>query len=179
MRKTFWLTLTTMTLALAGLPAAQQTTQVHPGKGGSPHVRTAWTIDGAAISVTYGRPSLRGRPEAQLMPPGQPWRTGADEATTLETDRALTFGTLTVPAGTYTLFTIPGEAAWTLIVSRQTGQWGTMYDASQDLGRVPMALGRTAAPVEQLTISIDDTAAGATLRIEWGTASATVPFTVG
>jgi len=80
--------------------AAQQTTQVHPGKGGSPHVKTTWTIDGASIAITYGRPSLKGRSEAQLMPSGQPWRTGADEATTLETDRALTFGSLRVPAGT-------------------------------------------------------------------------------
>jgi hypothetical protein len=171
----------TATLVAGGfvaMAAAQQTTQVHPGKGGSPHVKTDWTIDGASISITYGRPYLKGRAEADLMPPGQPWRTGADEATTLVTDRALTFGSLTVPAGTYTLYTVPGATGWQLIVSKQTGQWGIPYPAGEDLGRAPMQVGKTAAPVEQLTISIDDTPAGATLRVEWGTTSATSPFTV-
>ncbi len=69
--------------------SAQKTTPVHPGKGGSPHVKTAWVIDGANITIEYGQPQLKGRPDAQLMPPGEPWRTGADEATVLVTDKAL------------------------------------------------------------------------------------------
>jgi hypothetical protein len=179
MRLTTMITATLVAGGFVAMAAAQQTTQVHPGKGGSPHVKTNWTIDGAAISVTYGRPYLKGRAEADLMPPGQPWRTGADEATTLVTDRALTFGSLAVPAGTYTLYTVPGATAWQLIVSKQTGQWGIPYPEGQDLGRAPMQVGKTTAPVEQLTISIDDTPAGATLRVEWGTTSATIAFTVG
>jgi len=167
-------------LALAGAAtlAAQKTTAVHAGRGGSPHVRTEWTIDGAEISIEYGRPYLKGRPEAELMPPGKPWRTGADEATTLKTSKMLMFGNLHVPAGTYTLFTLPGEKSWELIVSKQTGQWGTQYSADQDLGRAPMTVGRVEAPVEQLTISIDDTPQGAVLRVEWGTTRATIPFSV-
>jgi hypothetical protein len=181
MRPSFLAALTAFTL-LPALPVvvhAQKTTEVHPGKGGSPHVRTEWAIDGAAISIEYGRPFLKGRPEATLMPPGQPWRTGADEATTLRTDRALRFGTLAVPAGTYTLYTIPGPSGWQLVVSRRTGQWGIPYPEGQDLGRAPMSVQKTAAPVEQLTIAIDDTPAGGTLRIEWGSTSARIPFTVG
>ena len=160
---------------------AQKTTQVHPGKGGSPHVRSEWTIDGAHISIEYGRPSLKGRPESQMMPPGKPWRTGADEATVLTTDRALKFGTLSLAAGTYTLNTQPGAGEWQLIAGKlgKPGQWGIPYNASLEIGRAPMKVGKTAAPVEQLTISIDDTAAGGVLRIEWGTTSATLPFTVG
>ena len=157
---------------------AQKTTQVHPGKGGSPHVRTDWTIDGAAISIEYGRPSIKGRPEAALMPPGQEWRTGADEATTLKTDKTLKFGSLSVPPGTYTLYTVPGANQWLLVVSKKTGQWGIPYPAGEDLGRAPMKVGKTQAPVEQLTIAIDDTPAGGTLRVEWGTTSASIPFTV-
>ena len=174
------ITISTTVLAAAagGTLSAQKTTEVHPGKKGSPHVRTAWTIDGANISIEYGRPFLKGRPESTMMPPGQEWRTGADEATTLKTDKPLKFGTLSVPAGTYTLYTVPGESQWQLIVSKATGQWGIPYPQGQDLGRVPMKVGKTKAPVEQLTISIDDTAAGGTLRIEWGTTSASVPFTV-
>ena len=158
---------------------AQKTTPVHPGTGGSPHVRSEWSIDGANISIEYGRPFLKGRPESQMMPPGQPWRTGADEATTLKTDRPLTLGTLRVPPGTVTLYTVPGAGGWQLIVSKSTGQWGASYPEGQDLGRVPMKVGKTAAPVEQLTISIDDTPGGGTLRIEWGSTSASVPFTIG
>jgi len=170
-------------LALVAMAAAtalaQQTTQVHPGKGGSPHVRSEWTVHGASISIEYGRPYLKGRAEAELMPAGKPWRTGADEATTLKTDKALKFGDVTVPAGTYTLYTVPEAGQWTLAISKRTGQWGIPVQVNDDLGRVKMAVAKTAAPVEQLTISIDGAASGGTLRIEWGTVSSTVPFTVG
>jgi hypothetical protein len=140
-------------------------------------VRTAWVVDGANISIEYGRPSLKGRPDSEVMPAGQVWRTGADEATTLRTDRTLVFGTLTLEPGAYTLWTIPGDKQWELVINRQTGQWGTAYQQKEDLGRVPMKLEKAATPVEQLTIAIDDTPAGATLRIEWGSSRASVPFT--
>lgn len=160
---------------------AQKTTQVHPGMGGSPHVKTEWTVGGAAISVEYGRPSLKGRPEAQMMPVGKPWRTGADEATVLTTSKALKFGALSLAPGSYTLNTQPGDHDWQLLVGKlsKPGQWGVPYDSSLEIGRAPMTLGKTAAPVEQLTISVDEAAGGGVLRIEWGTAKATVPFTVG
>ena len=170
----------TAALTFAVPVAAQKTTEVHPGKGGSPHVRTEWTIDGANISIEYGRPYLKGRTIGrEVAPYGREWRTGADEATTLKTDKDLKIGTLAVPAGTYTLYTVPGESEWQLIVSKKTGQWGVPYPAGEDLGRVPMQVSKTSSPVEQLTISIDDTAEGGTLRVEWGTVSASVPFTVG
>jgi hypothetical protein len=166
--------------AMTTIPSGQKTTQVGPGTGGSPHVRTEWTIDGAAISIEYGRPYLKGRTVGKEVAPfGAEWRTGADQATTLKTDKPLKFGALSLPAGTYTLYTLPGENQWQLIVSKATGQWGIPYPAGQDLGRVPMTVGKPAAAAEQLTISIQDTAAGATLTIDWGTTRASVPFTVG
>jgi hypothetical protein len=158
---------------------AQKTTDFGPGGGGSPHVRTEWTLDGATISIAYGRPYLKGRSESQMMPPGQVWRTGADQQTTLKTDKPLKFGALNVPAGTYGLHTIPGPDAWQLIVSKRGSGWGIPYPQGADLGRVPMKVGKTKAPVELLTISLDDTPEGGTLRIEWGTTSVSVPFTVG
>jgi hypothetical protein len=159
--------------------SAQKTTQVHPGKGGSPHVKSEWTIDGANISVTYGRPSLKGRSEASLMPPGKEWRTGADEATTLTTDKNLMFGNVHVTPGTYTLYTVPGANEWQLVISKKTGQWGIPYPgAGEDLGRAPMKVTKNATPVEQLTISIDDTPAGGDLSIAWGTQKATISFMV-
>lgn len=159
---------------------AQKTTQIHAGKSGSPHVRSEWTIDGAHISIEYGRPFLKGRPESQMMPAGKPWRTGADEATVLTTDKPLKFGTLSLPAGTYTLNTQPGAQEWQLLVGKlgKPGQWGIPYNPALEIGRAPMKVGKTAAAVEQLTISVDDTAVGGVLRVEWGTTSATIPFTV-
>jgi DUF2911 family protein len=168
-------------VAASGITAnAQKTTTVHPGKGGSPHVKTEWTIDGAAISIEYGRTSLKGRTDAQVMPPGEPWRTGADEATVLTTDKALTFGKLTLPPGTYTINTQPDAKEWQFIAGKlsKPGQWGIPYNASLEIGRAPMAIAKTSSPVELLTISIDDTPAGGTLKVEWGGNSASIPFTV-
>jgi hypothetical protein len=181
MRRPFLtLAATALTAALTVTLSAQQTIQVHEGKGGSPHVRSAWTIDGAQISIEYGRPFLKGRTVGKEVAPfGKEWRTGADEATTLVCDKPLKLGTLTVPAGTYTLYTQPGEIEWQLIVSKRTGQWGIPYPAGQDLGRVPMKVEKASAPVEQLTISVEDTPAGGMLRVSWGTTTASVAFTVG
>lgn len=85
---------------------------------------------------------------------------------------------LIVSAKALTLYSLPGEKTWQLIVNKQTGQWGTEYAQPQDAGRVPMTVGKTKAPVEQLTIAIDDTPQGGTIRIEWGTTSASVAFSV-
>ena len=104
----------------------------------------------------------------ELVPYGKVWRTGADEATTLTTDKELQIGGTIVPAGKYTLYTLPGQTDWQLIVNKQTGQWGTEYDQKQDLGRVPLKKNATPAPVEQLTISIDkNPAGGGLLKIAW------------
>lgn len=145
----------------------------------SPHEKTEATIHGARISIEYGRPYMKGRQIfGGLVPFGQVWRTGADEATTLVTDRALMFGSVEVSAGTYTLYTIPDEQAWTLIINRQTGQWGTQYSEAQDLARVPMKKGTTPAPVEQFTIAINETQAGGTITMTWADTMASVDFTV-
>jgi hypothetical protein len=171
----------TLLAAVSALAFDQKTTDVHPGKGGSPHVKTEWVIDGANISIEYGRPFLKGRTDAQVMPPGKPWRTGADEATVLTTDKPLKFGTLSLAPGTYTINTQPGDSEWQLIVGKlgKPNQWGVPYNASLEIGRAPMQVGKTPAAVEQVTISIDDTPTGGTLRVEWGGTRATIPFTVG
>lgn len=145
----------------------------------SPHETVTATVDGAKISVTYGRPYAKGRKiVGGLVPYGQVWRTGADEATTLVTDKALMFGNTHVGPGTFTLYTLPGETEWQLIVNKQTGQWGTEYNEKQDLGRIPMKATKTSAPVEQLTIEVADTPAGGELRLSWENTLATAAFTV-
>jgi hypothetical protein len=167
-------------LAITVGVGAQKMTELKTGKGGSPHVRTDWSIDGAKISIEYGRPFLKGRAESQMMPPGKPWRTGADEASVITTDKALTFGTVKLEPGTYTINTQPGEGEWQIIFGKleKPGQWGVPYKADLEIAKAPMKVGKTSAPVEQVTFSIDDTPAGGTLRVEWGTTSASIPFTV-
>jgi hypothetical protein len=170
-----------LVMTAAASLSAQKTTPVHPGKGGSPHIRTEWTIDGASLSIEYGQPSLKGRTDAALMPNGQPWRVGADEATVLKTDKPLKFGTLTLEPGTYTVNAEPGEKQWQLIVGKlsKPGQWGVPYNASLEIGRAPMSITAAKSPLEQLKISIDDTPKGGTLKVEWGSKVASIPFTVG
>ena len=180
MVRSFMLAAAVATTAVSGA-SAQKTVQTKVGDGGSPHVTTSWTIGGATISIAYGRPYLKGRPEAALMPNGQPWRTGADEATVITSDKPLRFGSIALPAGSHTIFTEPGADSWKLILGKlgKEGQWGTPYLPELEIGRVPMKLSTTASPVEQVTYSIDNVGATHVLRIEWGRKSATVPFTIG
>ena len=168
--------------ALSISVSAQKVTELHPGKGGSPHVRAESTVDGANIAIEYGRPALKGRVPGKDIDPyeGKEWRTGADEQTTLITDRPLKFGTLSVPAGRYGLHTIPVKGTWQLIIHKREKGWGIPYPGKEgELGRVPMTMGKVPKPDERLTISVEDTAAGGTLHIDWGTTRASAPFTVG
>jgi len=125
----------------------------------SPPAKAETTVNGKKITVDYSAPSMRGRKiMGELVPYGKVWRTGANAATTLTTEADLMIGSLHVPAGKYTLFTIPGEKEWTLIVNKQTGQWGTRYDESQDLGRVKLTVApKLKDPVETFTIGVGDT----------------------
>ncbi len=162
-------------------------------KRASPHEQTSAAIGGRKVIIQYGRPYKKGRQifgeagglgtlgaGAALVPYGQIWRTGADEATTLTTDGDLMIGTLRVPKGSYALFTLPGKNEWTLVVNKTAKQWGAFsYDKKEDLGRVPMkvTVGSAAAPVEQFTIAVEP--AGdrkGTLKLSWDKLVATVPL---
>ena len=147
---------------------AQKTTVLHQGAGGSVHVRSEWTIAGAAIAIEYGRPSLKGRGLETLIPPGRVWRLGADEATTFRTSRPIVVGESRLAAGAYSLYAIPGAREWQLIVNQQTGQWGTSYDDRADVIRIPLSVSTSSENIEQLTIAIDITTDGGMLSIAWG-----------
>lgn len=137
-------------------------------------------VGGANVSVAYGRPSMRGRRiMGEVVPFGQVWRTGANEATAFHTDRDLMMGGTRVPAGSYTLWTIPGPDAWTLIINKQTGQWGTVYDPAQDLARIPVQASlESGPPVELLTLRILPDGAGGMMVIAWEATTVAIPFTV-
>ncbi len=145
----------------------------------SPRDTARASVAGASLLVDYGRPRKRGREIfGNVVPWGQVWRTGANAATQLRTDRDLAFGSLTVPAGLYTLWTLPTASGWQLIINRQTGQWGTEFDAARDVGRVPMTVCALADPVESFTISIEAQGAGGVLAVTWDRTRAQIPFTV-
>jgi hypothetical protein len=134
------------------------------------------TIKGKKVTIEYSRPSLRGRPMEQLTPHGKVWRTGANEATALTTEIDLNVGGAKVPAGKYTLYTLPSSDTWKLIINKQTGQWGTEYHEDQDLARVDMKTTPIAVPVEQFTISLDQADnSSCDLVMEWEKTRLTVP----
>jgi hypothetical protein len=121
-------------------------------------------------------PRAKGRKiYGELIPFGQVWRTGANEATTLVTPVDLVIGGTTVPAGSYTIFTIPNKDKWTLIISKKTGEWGVPYPgAASDFARVDMTSTQLGAPLEKFAISFDKTGSGCTLKMAWETTQAAV-----
>lgn len=169
-------------LALCFAVGAQKSVQTGVGDGGSPHYKTEWDIKGAHITIDYGRPYLKGRPIGKdVATYGEPWRTGADEATIITSTKALKIGTIPLAANTtYTINTLPNADHWDLIIGKlsEKGQWGIPYQPSLEIARTPMKLGKSAAPAEQVTITIEPSATGGTLQIEWGTVSASVPLAV-
>ena len=175
------LTSAMLCMAVAAGAGAQQTTDLGTGRGGSQHVKTEWTVGGAHVAISYGRPALKGRPQATLMPIGKPWRTGADAATVLTTDKPLTFGKVVLQPGTYTINTQPGEKSWELIFGKleKEGQWGVPYQPALEIARTPMTMQTLVAPVEQVTFRIERVGPTQTLRVEWGTTAASASFTVG
>jgi hypothetical protein len=161
------------TLAIGAPAAAQQ--QAQPPASPRDSVRVALP-GGASVSVDYGRPSARGRAiMGGLVPWRRVWRTGANAATTLVVSADVRIGDTLIPRGTYTLFTIPEQGRWTLIVNRQTGQWGTQYDPARDLARIPMRVSALRSPVETFTVKLEPGAGGATLALEWERTRAFVP----
>lgn len=171
-------TLTALALLVGGLGIASAQ--------GSPPASANVTINGKTIAIRYSAPSVRGRKifgDGGLLsrdPTYPAWRAGANAATTLRTDADLDLGGLNVPKGAYTLYVwVKDPDAWQLIVSRQTGQWGLTYNASEDLGRVKMTMSKPAAPVEVLKYTLSDRNSGkGELRLEWENHVAVVPFTV-
>ena len=141
----------------------------------SPKQQATYTANGKKITIDYSAPSKRNRVIfGELVPYGQVWRTGANAATTLTTEADLMIGSLHVPAGKYSLYTIPGEKEWTLIVNKQTGQSGTVYDEKQDLGRVKLQVAPAlTTPVETFSIGIDKT-----LSLSWDTTKVWTPVIV-
>ena len=149
----------------------------------SPNAGVMQAIGTTNVMVHYGRPSVKGRTifsaeDGALVPLGQVWRTGANEATAIAFSAPVTIGGETLPAGTYGLFTIPGEAEWTVIFNKTAEQWGSMnYDESQDALRVMAAPVAGGPPQEQFEISFENvTDDAAVMVLAWD--DVRVPVTI-
>lgn len=131
---------------------------------------------GKTIKTDYSSPRMKGRKiYGDLVPFGQVWRTGANEATTFVTSSDVVVGGKDVPAGSYTIFTVPNADKWTLIVNKKTGEWGIPYKyESDELARVDMKVSKLPSPVENFTIAYDKSGSGCTLRMDWATTRASV-----
>lgn len=153
----------TITTALAQKPSPAESASCDLGGGKS-------------IKTAYSSPRMKGRKiYGGLVPFGEVWRTGANEATTFVTSSDVVVGGKTVPVGSYTLFTVPSADKWTLIVNKKTGEWGIPYKyESDELARIDMKVSKLPSPVENFTIAYDKAGKGCTLRMDWESTRASV-----
>ena len=149
------------------------------GGGSRPSPAASASCDlggGKTIKTNYSSPRMKGRKiYGGLVPFGEVWRTGANEATTFVTSSEVEVGGKTVPAGSYTIFTVPNEEKWTLIINKKTGEWGIPYKyASDELARVDMKVSSLPSPVEDFTISYEKMGDSCTMQLDWATTRASV-----
>src|SRR6201984_1188950 len=158
--------LVTLLLPVFALLACAQDASKRPSPAAQAQCKFS---DGKTVKSDYSSPRMKGRKIfGGLVPYGQVWRAGANDATTLVTDTNIRIGDKDVPAGSYTIFTVPNADKWVLIISKKTGEWGIPYPgADMDLVRADMNASSTASPVENFTIAFDKGSKGCTLRIEW------------
>jgi Protein of unknown function (DUF2911) len=164
--------LTLFTFALTALSVAQM-----GGEKPSPAASASCDLGGGkTIKTDYSSPRMRGRKiYGGLVPFGEVWRTGANAATTFVASSDVTVGGKTIPAGSYTLFTVPNADKWTLIINKKTGEWGIPYKyESDELARVEMKVSSLPSPVENFTIAYAKSGPGCTLQLDWESTRAAV-----
>jgi len=167
------LTLLVLTLMISASPLAAQDKAKRPSPSAQAQCKFS---DGKTVTVDYSSPRMKGRKVfGGLVPFNEVWRTGANEATTFVTNTNLSVGGKEVPAGSYTIFTVPSPDKWVLVVSKKTGEWGIPYPGEgDDLVRADMTAGKTSAAVENFTIAFDSSGNKCTMRMEWENTRASV-----
>lgn len=134
---------------------------------------SSYRVSDKVMKITYSRPQLKGRSVAKLAPAGKVWRLGANEAAEVTFYKNVTFGGKAVKAGTYTMYAIPGDGEWTVILSKQLNVWGSyFYKESEDVARVKGKVSKSEKPIEAFSISIDD---NMVVHMGWGNTIVSVP----
>lgn len=167
-------------LAFAMVFSTEATAQKFSGLDKSPAdivtFPTSSRVPQKSIKVIYSRPQLKGRSLAELAPEGKVWRTGANECTEITFYKDATVGGKSVKAGTYSLFTIPGEGEWTVILNSNLNQWGAFsYDSEADVARVMAKTSSDNEELEAFSIAFDDSG---DMVMGWGTTRVTVPISI-
>ncbi len=136
-----------------------------------------YKVSDKLIKVVYSRPQLKGRTLSKLAPKDEVWRTGANEASEITFYEPVMFGNTKIKAGTYTLFTIPGEKEWTVILSSDLNVWGSYtYDKANDVARLNVPVQKAKKPIEAFSIVFDESKTGATMYLGWADTVIAVPF---
>ena len=180
------LTIVAATLVGASPLLAQQKKAASTG-GNSPHETTSAVIEGNRVTITYGRPFTKSPRNGEirkiwggLVPWDKAWRTGSDEATLLLTQQDIVIGGTTIPAGAYTLYTIPSENGTSkLAFATKLGGWGVPVDEKNDLARVDMNKEKLEESVDQFTMAVaKNESGGGVIKLMWENTQFSVPFTV-
>ena len=166
-------------IVACALPVMAQPKKFSSTGGNSPHETTSAVIDGSRVTITYGRPYTKDPHTGEarkiwggLVPYGKIWRTGADEATTLITQKPIAFGDVTVPAGAYTLWVLPAEdGSAKLIINKQIGQWGVgpnSYSEKNDLARIDLKKDALEKSADQFTMAVaKNPSGGGMIKLMW------------
>ena len=180
-------TLFVAALIAGALPVWAQQTRANSSGGNSPHETTGAVIDGNRVTITYGRPYTKAPRSGEarkiwgsLVPYGQPWRMGSDEATTLITQKALVIGGTNIPAGVYTLYMMPSETGTSqLVFSTALGGWGIPVDTKHDFAKVDLTKTTLDNPVDQFTMAVSrNSGGGGVIKLSWENTAYSVPFTI-
>lgn len=176
MKKYFTLSLFVMALVFSTTVNAQEFSGLDKSPMDMASFPSSYKVSDKAVRIVYGRPQLKGRSLADLAPAGKVWRTGANEAPEITFYKDVTFGGQAVKAGTYSLFTIPGQKEWTVILNSNLNQWGAYtYDEGADVVRIQVPSSSAGDALEAFSIAFKEVGGGAHMVMGWGTTRVEVP----
>tara|TARA_R110000765_G_scaffold361794_2_gene451981 strand:- start:2474 stop:3013 length:540 start_codon:yes stop_codon:yes gene_type:complete len=179
MKKTFTLATLMLALVLTTSVSAQEFSGIDKSPMDMAAYPTDYKVSEKTVRIIYGRPQLKGRSMEELAPTGKVWRTGANEAPEITFYKDVKFGGKDIKAGTYSLFTIPGESEWTVILNKNLNQWGSyFYDEASDVARVTVPNGSDATSLEEFSIAFKDVDGGVHLVMGWDKTRVAVPITM-
>jgi hypothetical protein len=178
MKKVIYLSLFIAVLGFSNGLSAQKFSGLDKSPMDMASYPTDYKVSDKVVRIIYGRPQLKNRSLAELAPTGQVWRTGANEAAEISFYQDVNFGGKDIKAGTYSLFTIPGEQEWTVILNKNLNQWGSyFYDESGDVARIKVPNGSDASSLEEFSIAFKEVEKGAHMVMGWDKTRVAVPIT--
>lgn len=179
MKKVLTLTIMALAMVFTNEITAQEFSGMDKSPADIASYPTSYKVSDKLIKVMYSRPQLKDRSLSQLAPDGKVWRTGANEAAEITLYKDMMFGDTSVKAGTYSLFTIPGESEWTVILNSNLNQWGAYsYDESADVAKTKGSVSMGDESLEAFSIGFKEVDNGVHMVLGWGTTRVAVPFSM-